>query len=325
MSTRVQRGMKLGIGNSRAMHYPVLSDEVVTYLACAPGLTIVDGTVGSGGHAKRIASVIGPLGTLLCIDRDPKQLERARETLSAVESRIQFVHNSYDAVPAILEECAMTQVDGVLLDIGLSQQHLDSASYGMSFRFKDAPLDLRFDPTEPIPTAAELIATSTEAELTRIFKEYGELPNARALSRALVAGRMLEPIKRVGELEAIAQRVIRNHRLHNPMTLVLQALRIAVNNELGRLSNALEQWTKHLKPGGRIVVISYHSLEDRIVKNFFRDSQKNCICPPSFPVCRCHQRAVLKGITSKSVQPTLEEVRLHPTARSARLRVAERI
>lgn len=322
---RVQRGMKLGIGNSNIMHYPVLSDEVIEYLACAPGLTIVDGTVGSGGHAKRIASEIGASGVLIGIDRDPEQLERAREALSASVARVQLVHNSYDAVNEILEECGMTQVDGVLLDLGLSQQHLDNASSGMSFRFKDAPLDLRFDPTEDTPTAAELIATSTEAELARIFKEYGELPNARALSRALVAERMLDRIERVGQLEAIAQRVIRNHRLHNPMTLVLQALRIAVNDELGRLERALEQWATHLKPGGRIVVISYHSLEDRIVKTFFRFWQQVCICPPSFPVCRCHHKAILKVITSKPVQPTLEEARLHPTTRSARLRVAERI
>ncbi len=307
------------------MHYPVLSKEVIQALACAPGLTIVDGTVGSGGHAKLIAPLLGSEGLLIGIDRDPFQIERAQEVLKGAPSRVSLVHKSYDAVDAVLKECSITEVDGVLLDLGLSQQHLDDGSSGMSFRFKDAPLDLRFDTSESIPTAAEFIESAPEEELVRIFKQYGELPNARALSRALVSARVLAPVKTVGALEEIVRKTIRNHRLHNPMTLVLQALRIGVNDELGRLQRGLEQWTTHLRVGGRIVVISYHSLEDRIVKNFFRNSARGCICPPVFPVCRCKHAAQLKVITSKSVQPTVQEIRLHPTSRSARLRIAERI
>lgn len=307
------------------MHYPVLSDEVIQYLACAPGQTIVDGTVGSGGHAKAIAAILGRTGKLIGIDRDPTQLVGAQEALKTVEGRAILVHNSYDAVDAVLNECSIAEVDGVLLDVGLSQQHLDDPKIGMSFRFKDAPLDLRFDSSESIPTAADLLATAPEEELVRIFKQYGEIPSARSFSRALVEARTHAPIDKVGVLEAIALAKIHSRRMHNPMTLVLQALRIAVNDELGMLQRGLERWTMRLRPGGRIVVISYHSLEDRIVKNFFRSSARGCICPPVFPVCRCDHAALLKVITSKSVQPTLQEIRLHPTSRSARLRVAERI
>ncbi|MBI5135557.1 16S rRNA (cytosine(1402)-N(4))-methyltransferase RsmH [Candidatus Uhrbacteria bacterium] len=308
-------------------HHPVLANEAIQYLACAPGQTVVDGTVGSGGHAKRIAEVIcaGHDGMLIGVDRDPQQLLAAAETLAAWKSCVMLVHNSYDHVAEILGAAGKTHVDGVLLDLGVAIQHLEDPRRGMSFRYASAPLDLRFDPSAAIPTAADLLRDKSAQEIERWLREYGEVPSAKQLARTIVQYRGVSPLTTVGELEFLVVPLVRAHRRHNPMTLVLQALRIAVNDELAIIQRAIKVWVDVLNPNGRIVIISYHSLEDRIVKQTLRMLAKSCVCPPEAPICICGTSATVKLLTARSITPSTEELRQYPTSRSARLRAAEHV
>lgn len=282
--------------------------------------------MGSGGHANAIAELICPTGGLLIgVDRDPAQVQSAQHRLRHWKSCVMLVHNSYDRVAEILAAAGRWSVDGVLLDVGVAQQHIDDSERGMSYRFPGAPLDLRFDPTQDTPTAADMLANSSASEIGRWFREYGELSAAKRLARAIVERRQSGKIETIGQLEMIVTANVPRRRSHNPMTLVLQALRIAVNDELAILERALSAWVDALNPGGHLVVISYHSLEDRIVKQTFRRLSRACTCPPEAPLCICRGVAHIRVLTPRAITPTVEEQKQYPTSRSARLRAAQHL
>jgi len=297
---------------------------VIEALACAPGRTVVDCTVGAGGHAKKIREALGATGRLIGIDRDAAQLRRAKEELQEFRSGVMLVHDSYEHLPEVLHRLHVPLVNGVLLDLGVAHQQLDDPLRGMGFH-SGGVLDLRFNTQEDIPTAADILKRFSIEQLEDLFRRFGELVRPRAVARAIVRARSSKPLRTIEELQDVVLPVIGSARSHHPLTLVLQALRIAVNDELGALERVLPKIVEHLAPNGRIVVLTYHSLEDRLIKQFFvRESQK-CLCPPQFPVCRCEHKKTLNIITKKPIEPTLEEARNHPTARSAKLRVAQRI
>jgi 16S rRNA (cytosine1402-N4)-methyltransferase len=310
-------------------HVPVLLGEVLNGLQVRPGGRHVDATVGGGGHANQILAASAPDGILLGLDRDPAALEVASDRLARYGDRVELVHASF----AHLKEVARvhgfageqgsggTGVDGVLFDLGLSSLQLADAERGFSF-MADGPLDMRFDTTSGGPTAADLVNQLSAEELADILYRYGEERQSRRIARAVVEAR---PLRTTGELAQVIEQAVgrRRGRLH-PATLTFQALRIAVNEELTTLEAALPQAVELLAPGGRLAVIAFHSLEDRIVKRFMRRESKDCICPPELPICTCDHRASLNLVTRKPIRPSEEEVAANPRSRSARLRVATR-
>lgn len=305
------------------VHHPVLLNEVINMLACAPGRTVVDGTVGAGGHAKKILEALQPGGRLIGIDRDPEQLRRAQELFRDVRSGVMLVHDSYEHLPEVLRRLHVLHVDGVLLDLGVARQQLDDTTRGIGIH-PEARLDLRFNPEDDRPTAAALLATASFEKLEDIFRRFGEIERPKALARAVIRAREQHPIETITDLEHVATPIMGHRRTHHPLTLVLQALRIAVNDELGALQRLLPQLLDFLSPTGRIVILTYHSLEDRIVKQFFVQESKACLCPPEIPVCRCDHHQRLQIINKKPIIPTIEEIQQFPTARSAKLRAAQR-
>lgn len=302
------------------VHIPVLLSAVLAWLQARPGGVYIDGTVGGGGHAEAILRASAPDGRLLGLDRDPAALEVAAKRLAPFGDRVTLRHGSFADLAALAADFA--PADGVLLDLGLSSLQLANPGRGFSFA-QEGPLDMRFDPTEDTPTAADLVNTLSVKELTEIFYRYGEERQARRIAEAIVAAR---PIRTTTELAHLVERVAggRRERIH-PATRVFQALRIAVNRELEALEVALPQALEVLKPGGRLVVISFHSLEDRIVKHFLQRESRDCLCPPEIPVCVCGHRAQLRVLTPKPVRPSEAEVAANPRARSARLRAAQKI
>ncbi|MCI0396225.1 MAG: 16S rRNA (cytosine(1402)-N(4))-methyltransferase RsmH [Chloroflexi bacterium] len=301
-------------------HTPVLYQEVLEYLQPRPGGRYVDGTIGAGGHTAGLLAASAPDGRVLAFDRDPEAIAFARRRLSDFGDRVVFVQASYAAMAEEAPAHGFTAVDGVLLDLGLSSRQLADAERGFSF-LQDGPLDMRFDPTAGRP-AADLVNNLREAELADILWRYGEVRLSRKLARAIVRER---PIRTTAQLAGlIAQETGRRDRIH-PATQVFQALRIAVNDELGALEQGLAAAVDLLRPGGRLAVISFHSLEDRLVKQFIRRQSRDCVCPPEQPLCTCDAQAVLRPVTRKVVRPTDEEVAANPRSRSARLRVAERL
>ncbi len=300
-------------------HIPVLYQQVLHYLAPKSGGRYVDGTVGAGGHAYGILEVSSPQGRLLGLDRDPQALELAARYLAPFRDRVQLVHASYAWLQEVLRQVGWEQVDGILLDLGLSSMQLDSPQRGFSFQ-QDAPLDMRFDPATPI-TAAHLVNTLSEEELASIFYRYGEEPAARRVARAIVKAR---PLYTTGQLTRLIESLIPRRGTIHPATRIFQALRIAVNGELEALEAVLPQAVQALRPGGRLVVIAFHSLEDRLVKEFFRRESQDCLCPPRQPLCTCHHQATLRVVTPKVITPSPQEVAENPRARSARLRCAEK-
>ena len=289
------------------------------FLAVRPGGVYIDGTVGGGGHAEAILESSAPDGRLLGLDRDPGALEAAGERLARFGGRAVLRHGSFARLAALAEGFA--PVDGVLLDLGLSSLQLADPARGFAFS-QEGPLDMRFDPTAPGPTAADLVNGLPVKELAALLYRYGEERQAGRIAEAIVAARPLETTRQLAEV--IERAVGRRGRIH-PATRTFQALRIAVNKELEALEAALPQAVDLLRPGGRLVVISFHSLEDRIVKRFLRRESRDCICPPETPVCTCGHTAQLRLLTRKPVRPDPEEVERNPRARSARLRAAERI
>lgn len=296
-------------------HRPVMVEEVLDLLAVRPGGRYLDGTVGEGGHALALLRASAPDGRLLGLDLDPVALERARRRLAPFEGRVRLVRASYARMGEVARAEGFAPVDGVLLDLGLSSLQLEGEERGFSFH-QDAPLDMRFDPDQPL-TAADLVNRLPERELARLLREYGEEPRARAIARAVVRHR---PVRTARQLARIVEGAVgRRGRLH-PATRTFQALRIAVNRELEVLEEGLREAVDLLAPGGRLAVLSYHSLEDRIVKRFLREMARGCTCPPDLPRCRCGRGPVLRPLTRKPVRPRPEEVRENPRARSARLR-----
>jgi 16S rRNA (cytosine1402-N4)-methyltransferase len=312
------------------LHEPVLLDECLADLGPGglPGALVVDGTLGDGGHAEAILERTAPSGRLVGLDRDGEALARASARLARFGERALLVHASFADLAEVLAERALGPVDAVLLDLGVSSRQLDAAERG--FRFAEAsadetPLDMRMDPSSG-SSAAELLRDADEATLAHWFRAYGELPGAGRLARAIVEERRRRPLRTAADLLRLVRATgVGRGRRHHPATLVFQALRLAVNDELAALEAALDQAPAVLRPGGRLLVIAYHSLEDRAVKQRLLALERGCVCPPELPVCRCGRRPVLRRVTRRAIRPGPEEVRRNPRARSARLRVAERL
>ena len=301
-------------------HIPVLYQEVLAGLRIKPGGHYIDATVGGGGHARGILMASALDGKLLGIDADPMAIAVAREQLAEFGQRVTLVQGNF----ADLEEIALRHgfypLDGIFLDLGLSSMQLEATERGFSLQL-DGPLDMRFAPSQ-MATAADLVNTLSMEELAGILSQYGEEPQARRIARAIVAER---PINTTGELAALVERTVGRRRRIHPATRIFQALRIAVNNELECLAEALPQALRLLAPGGRLVIISFHSLEDRLVKEFFRSEARDCLCPPKAPICTCGHRAALGIVTRKPIRPSADEVAANPRSRSAKLRIAYRL
>ena len=302
-------------------HQPVLYQEIIHALKPGRAGFFVDGTVGAGGHAWGILKASEPDGVLLGLDVDPQALDLAKERLAPFGDRAILVRASYTTLENQLSRLGWDKVDGILLDLGLSSMQLDTPSRGFSFQ-TEAPLDMRFDPDNPV-SAADLVNMLRESELAEILYRYGEERRSRQVARAIVRARPIQTTRQLAEIVAGATRSGKPG-IH-PATRTFQALRIAVNRELEALEEVLPQAVASLDAGGRLAVISFHSLEDRIVKQFFRQESRDCICPPEQPICTCGHLASLKEINRRPIRPSEEEVRINPRARSARLRVAERL
>jgi 16S rRNA (cytosine1402-N4)-methyltransferase len=305
-----------------------LLEETLQWLDVRPGRLIVDGTLGDGGHAEAILERSAPSGRLVGLDRDPDALRTAGARLQRFGARVSLAHASFRDLAAVLASQRIACVDGVLLDLGVSSRQLDQPERGFRFAAETAgatALDMRMDPTQG-ESAAELMARASEAELTHCFRAYGELPGASRLAREIVRRRALQPLRTSADLlEAIRAARIGGGRKHNPATLAFQALRIAVNDELGALEAGLGAAIEVLAPGGRLCVIAYHSLEDRIAKQRFAREERPCTCAPSAPVCTCGKKPRLLRVTRKAVRPSEAEIRNNPRARSAKLRAAEKL
>jgi 16S rRNA (cytosine1402-N4)-methyltransferase len=309
-------------------HRPVLLDESLASLALRPGSRVVDGTVGGGGHAEAILQAIAPSGTLIGLDVDEEALAACAARLAPFGDRVHLERASFRELERVLEARGVARVDAVLLDLGVSSRQLDAPERGFRFAEESADvtaLDMRMD-ARSARTAARLLADAPPAELERWFREYGELPGARRLAEAVVERRRTAPLRTVRDLlEVVARARVGGGRRHHPATLVFQALRIAVNDELAALEEGLSAAIEALGPGGRLVVIAYHSLEDRIVKERLRAEARGCICPPRQPVCTCGRLPRVRLLTRRALRPSEDEVRTNPRARSARLRAAERL
>ena len=304
----------------------VLPEETVAGLAPHAGGHYIDGTLGGAGHTALILERSQPDGRVLGIDADPAALRRAAERLPSevASSRLIMRQGNFAQMGALAREAGFTPVDGIVLDLGLSSDQLADRERGFSFA-ADAPLDMRFDPTSGQP-ASDLVNELDETELADLLWRYGEERRSRAIARRIVEARRRAPIERTGELAQIVASVVhgRPGGIH-PATRTFQALRIAVNDELGSLETVLPAALDVLAPGGRIAVISFHSLEDRIVKHFFQAEERGCICPPELPACVCGRSPRLRILTRHPVTAGDDELARNPRARSAKLRVAERI
>jgi 16S rRNA (cytosine1402-N4)-methyltransferase len=303
------------------LHVPVLYNVVLSALRPAPGCRLVDGTLGAGGHAWGLLEASAPDGELLGLDRDPAALRIAAERLKPFGQRVLLRQASFAEVSAAIEAVGWSQVDGVLLDLGMSSMQLDDPQRGFSFQ-QDGPLDMRFDPSAS-ETAADLVNNLQAGELADLLARFGEEPRARRVAQAIVAARPITTTRKLADVVARASGY-KGGRTH-PATRTFQALRIAVNDELEAVVQGLGQAMGCLRPGGRLAVISFHSLEDRAVKQFMRRESTTCLCPPRQPACTCGHSASLKEITRSPIRPEDDEVRHNPRARSARLRVAERL
>lgn len=307
-------------------HVSVLPEEAVRYLVPKAGGVYVDGTLGGGGHAKKILEASAPDGVVVGLDRDREALTAATERLRSFGGRFQAIHANFAEVEKALAQIGIAEIDGMLLDLGVSSYQLDEQARGFSFQ-QDAPLDMRMD-TSSGETAADLVNSRSEGELSRIIREYGEERWAVRVAKHIVQARERAPIETTLQLVDVIKGAIPRakweDRLH-PATRTFQALRIAVNRELESLEKGLEAGFRLLRRGGKMVVISFHSLEDRIVKNTFRDLAKGCICPRLTPICVCGKVPEVKIVTGRPILPDMEEIRDNPRSRSAKMRVAEKL
>ena len=308
-----------------AIHDPVLAHEVVALLDVQPGMTVVDGTFGAGGHATMLAELMQGRGAYVAIDRDPSVENRARSfRASHPDMAVRLLKRDFvDAFRSLAVE--NVEADAILLDLGVSSMQIDQPERGFSYAV-DAPLDMRMDPRGG-DTAADLLANLSERELADMFSRYGEERYARQISRAICRRRRERPYERSADLVDTIRRAIPTPAQFgsgHPAKRVFQALRIAVNDELAMVEDGLDAAMHILKPGGRIAVISFHSLEDRIVKERFRDASAPCTCPPDLPICGCNREATLRVLTPRVIRPGSSELDRNPRAASSRLRVAER-
>ena len=312
-------------------HIPVLLAECLEHIQPETKHTFVDATLGGAGHSIEVAKRLAQPGTLIGIDQDPVALRAARARLNSIPEeqrpQIRLLHGNFGDMDELLCSAEVPGVDGFLFDLGVSSPQLDIPGRGFSYN-EDAPLDMRMDARNNTLNAAEVINTYTAADLTRILRVYGEEKFAPQIVREIVRRRETEPIRTTGDfVECIKAGIPAAARRHggHPAKKSFQAIRIEVNHELDVLERGLEAATRWVNPGGRICVISYHSLEDRIVKNHFKEMSQGCICPPEIPVCVCGHVPILKVITKKPLVATAEEVERNPRARSAKIRVAERL
>lgn len=313
-----------GSGSGHDNHVPVLAEEALDALHVQPDGVYVDGTFGGGGHAALILEKLGPDGLLIAFDRDVAVEPRAKELAAEYRARLEFVHASYATVEDALDDSGIAGVDGILLDLGLSSLQLADSERGFSFT-QPGPLDMRFDTTRGSP-ASYLVNTLEQGDLADLIYQYGEERRSRPIARAIVRERERAPIETTERLAAIVERALggrRGSRTH-PATRTFQALRIATNDELGELERGLRAGLAALLPGGRFVVIAFHSLEDRIVKRFFADEARGCDCPPEALICTCGREPTIR-LVGKAIKPSASEVQRNPRARSAIMRVVERL
>jgi 16S rRNA (cytosine1402-N4)-methyltransferase len=309
-----------------SFHTPVMQREVIESLRCGPGGIYVDGTVGGGGHACEILRHSAPDGLLIGLDVDDDALQESEERLRPFGSRKILVKGNFADIDTILASLNIREVDGILLDLGVSAHQLKTANRGFSFSL-NAALDMRMDQSGGL-SALDVINTFPEKELESIIKDYGEEMMAARIVKRISMRRKTSPIETTAELADVIVKALpspfKARKIH-PATRTFQAIRIYVNNELLNLHNAVNRGVDVLRKSGRFSIISFHSLEDRIVKDGFRSWDKGCICPPSLPVCACHRKAKLKVLTRKPITPAASEIEYNPQARSAKLRAAERI
>lgn len=309
-------------------HIPVMLNEALYYLNCEPGKIFVDCTLGGSGHAKAILNKIVPAGLLIGIDQDKDAIRNARVVLKAYASNIRLFNENFIYLPELLSQLDIDSIDGVLLDLGISLDQLESSGRGFSFK-RDEPLDMRMN-IESSTKAENLLNRLEKDSLAKIFKEYGEERWAWQIAQKIVTVRKREAIKSTKQLSQIVCSAIpkrrrdSNQRIH-PATRVFMALRIAVNRELERLDLFMEKVINLLNPYGRLCVLSFHSLEDRIVKHRIKALEKGCICPPDFPKCVCNKEKKVRLLTKKVLRPSADEIKANPMARSARLRAVERL
>jgi 16S rRNA (cytosine1402-N4)-methyltransferase len=308
-------------------HLPVMVEEVMSALSPVPGSFQIDATVGGGGHSLRILGAASPGGRLLGIDADAAAIERTRARLAPYGEQVVLRQSNFEAIGEVAREAGFSQVDGILMDLGLSSHQLADADRGFGFRTTGA-LDMRFDTSRGVP-ASELVNTLDAEALADLFRRHADEPHAWRIAKAIVTERSRDPIDTADRLAAVVERAVpaqpaARRRIH-PATRVFQALRIAVNRELEVLPTALEDALDLLRPGGRLVVIAYHSLEDRIVKRFVAAERRGCICPPAVPVCVCGRTPRLAPVGPQPQVPSDAEVAANPRARSAKLRAARRL
>ncbi len=302
-------------------HIPVLYHEIIKALAPHSGGLYIDGTLGAGGHSWGILNKSDPSGKLLGLDVDPDAITIARQRLSEFKNRAIIRQGSYSLISSFAHELGWNFVDGIIFDLGVSSIQLDTKERGFSFLY-DAPLDMRFNHQEGI-TAADIINHYSEAELANLIWKYGEEKYSRRISRVICESR---PIHGTLELANLIRKVYGNQHSHiNPATRTFQALRIAVNDELKTIEISIPQAIQLLKPDGILAVISFHSLEDRLIKTIFRMESKNCICPPEQPVCTCNHVATIQEVNKKPITASSEEIKKNPRSRSAKLRIAKKI
>ncbi len=306
-------------------HVPVLAEEVVSLLDVRPGETVVDGTFGAGGHASLLAGRLRGEGKLIAIDRDPTVAPFFERFRRETRAKTRLHHGEFSEVLQRLAENGV-HADAILLDLGVSSMQIDRPDRGFSYAV-DAPLDMRMDPSATY-TASELVNESSERDLADIFRRFGEERYARQIARAIVARRRSQPFERTGDLVEVVKAAIpapARFGEGHPAKRVFQALRIEVNDELGALERALPAALEMLRPGGRLAVISFHSLEDRIVKQFLRSQEQGCTCPPDFPVCICGSKPSMRATPRRAVRPSAAEISRNPRAQSARLRVGTKV
>lgn len=314
-------------------HIPVLLEETVDGLGLRSGCTVVDVTLGSGGHSLEILKRILPDGLLIAMDRDALALDRFRTRLQSIdwarqallEGKIQLFHKNYAEMDQVLTEAGVEGVDGIVADLGFSSDQMDDPARGLSF-LQEGPLDMRLDQSEQF-TAERIVNSYSEESLTQVLRDYGDEKFAGRIARSIVSARDKQPLVTTLQLAEVVKQAIpaqkRFGKIH-PATKTFQAIRIAVNHEPEHLRVFLPQAVSALKSGGRVAIISFHSGEDRIVKQVFRENAGGCICPPDFPVCRCEQKPRVRLVTKKPVAPSAEEIARNPRSRSARLRIAEK-
>jgi len=307
-------------------HVPVMVSEVITHLNCRPGLTYLDGTLGGSGHAVAILEKIEPGGCLIGIDQDIDAINNAEIVLPRGKAKAHLHHGNYSHFPNCLAALNIQAVDGMLLDLGLSLYQLESSRRGFSFQ-KDEPLDMRMD-VRSETRAGDLVNNLDQKVLTDLFTTYGEERWAKSIARRICARRLHKPIATSRQLAEIVANAVPRSKWkpgRHPATRVFMSLRIVVNNELERLRQFLDIFTDYLNPGGRICILTFHSLEDRMVKHAFKSLASNCTCPPDFPKCVCQKQPRIRILTKKGLKPSAEEITANPMARSTTLRSAERL